>query len=439
MSVWPNSSLGSLVDLRLSSVDKKTSPVERPVRLCNYTDVYKNSFIHGGLGFMDATATDREIANCALYAGDVVITKDSEKHDDIGVPALVRENVPGLVCGYHLAILRPESPDIDGAYLYYALNTWGVQQQFHACANGVTRFGLRKADISLVEIPRPPLSEQRAIARVLGALDDKIEANRRMSATLEGLAQAAFKDWFVDFGPTRAKAAGRAPWLPDPLWSLFPARLVDSELGEIPEGWVVSTIGKEVDVVGGSTPSTKNSSFWNGDVNWVTPKDLSALESPILLQTSRKITDEGLARIGSGLLPRGTVLLSSRAPIGYLVISDIPVAINQGFIGMICRGRISPAYIYLWTATNLHSILEYANGSTFQEISKGNFRPLSIVVPPDDLRTIFDAHTEPLFERIVGNERESRALAGLRDALLPKLISGEIRLDDSAKGLGSTA
>ena len=292
---------------------------------------------------------------------------------------------------------------------------------------------IRPADIEGLTLDLPPLSEQRAIARVLGALDDKIEANRRMSATLEGLAQAAFKDWFVDFGPVRAKAAGRAPWLPAPLWSLFPDRLVDSELGEIPEGWVVSTIGKEVDVVGGSTPSTKNSSFWNGDVNWVTPKDLSALESPILLQTSRKITDEGLARIGSGLLPRGTVLLSSRAPIGYLAISDIPVAINQGFIGMICRGRISPAYIYLWTATNLHSILEYANGSTFQEISKGNFRPLSIVVPPDDLRTIFDAHTEPLFERIVGNERESRALSALRDALLPRLVSGEIRLDDATE------
>ena len=310
-------------------------------------------------------------------------------------------------------------------FKYYALSTLGLATMNTDSAVP----GLNRDDFHAREIQTPPIPEQRAIARVLGALDDKIEANRRMSAALEGLAQAVFKDWFVDFGPVRAKAAGRGRYLPDALWSLFPDRLVDSEAGEIPEGWVVSTIGKEVDVVGGSTPSTKNSSFWNGSVNWVTPKDLSTLKSPILLQTSRKITDEGLARIGSGLLPRGTVLLSSRAPIGYLAISDIPVAINQGFIAMICRGRISPAYIYLWTAMNLHSILEYANGSTFQEISKGNFRPLSIVVPPDDLRTIFDAHTEPLFKRIVGNERESRALAGLRDALLPRLVSGEIRLD----------
>ena len=316
-------------------------------------------------------------------------------------------------------------------FLYYWLKANTEALERHAV--GTTFRELPGSVLKRIRIPLPPLPEQRAVGRVLGVLDDKIEANRRMSATLEGLAQAAFKDWFVDFGPVRAKAAGRARYLPAPLWSLFPDRLVDSGMGEIPEGWVVSTIGKEVDVVGGSTPSTKNSSFWNGDVNWVTPKDLSALESPILLQTSRKITDEGLARIGSGLLPRGTVLLSSRAPIGYLAISDIPVAINQGFIAMICRGRISPSYIYLWTSMNLHSILEYANGSTFQEISKGNFRPLSIVVPPDDLRTIFDAHTEPLFERIVGNERESRALAGLRDVLLPRLVSGEIRLDDAAE------
>ena len=121
-------------------------------------DVYNNSFISSRLDFMEATANEREIANCSLFAGDVVITKDSEKHDDIGVPALVCEDIPKLVCGYHLAILRPRLPVVEGTYLYYALlNDPRVQQQFHSYANGVTRFGLRKADIGLVgSLPAPP-------------------------------------------------------------------------------------------------------------------------------------------------------------------------------------------------------------------------------------------------------------------------------------------
>ena len=206
---WPLVALKDLIDLRLSSVDKKSKANEHDVRLCNYMDVYKNSFIHSGMDFMAATATKREITKCSLVKGDVLITKDSEKHDDIGVPALIREDVPDLVCGYHLAILRSNSSRVDGTYLFYALSNRETQHQFHSFANGITRFGLRKADIGLVEIPLPPPEEQRKIAHVLGTLDDKIELNRRMNETLEAMARALFKSWFVDFEPVRAKMEGR--------------------------------------------------------------------------------------------------------------------------------------------------------------------------------------------------------------------------------------
>ena len=194
---------------------RKTKPGETPVRLCNYTDVYYNQYIRSDMDFMAATATDREISRCSLFDGDVVITKDSEKDDDIGVPAYVSENIDDLVCGYHLVILRPKSDKIDGQYLFYSLGAREAQHQFHARANGVTRFGLRKADIGTISVPLPPLSEQRRIARILGAFDDKIELNRRMNETLEEMARAIFKDWFVDFGPVRAKMEGREAYLPE--------------------------------------------------------------------------------------------------------------------------------------------------------------------------------------------------------------------------------
>ena len=314
---------------------------------------------------------------------------------------------------------------------------------FHAYSDKAAVPGLNRNDLHQANVLFPPLPEQRAIAATLGALDDKIELNRKMNATLEAMARALFRDWFVDFGPTRAKMAqsasgaktandARAPTLSPDLWSLFPDRLDDE--GK-PEGWEVSTIGDEVRVVGGSTPSTKEPDFWDGGINWATPKDLSNLAAPVLLETSRTITEPGLAKISSGLLPVGAVLLSSRAPIGYLAIAEVPVAINQGFIGMICDKRISNVFAWLWTLENMEAILAKANGSTFQEISKGNFRPLPVVVAPAPILQAFETVAQPLYQRIAQNERESRTLAQTRDLLLPRLMSGALRVAGAERRL----
>ena len=437
---WPTAPLGQVTELTLSSVDKKTKPHERAVLLCNYMDVYSNTFIRSDLDFMTATATEREIQRCALWPGDVVITKDSEQYDDIGVPALVRDDIDNLVCGYHLAILRPLRESIYGHYLLYALQIENVQHQFHAYANGVTRFGLRKDDILRVEIPLPPLSEQHAIARVLGALDDKIEANRRMNETLEAMARTLFKSWFVDFDPVRAKAEGRDTGLPDHIADLFPDRLVDSELGKIPEGWEISEIGAEVDAVGGATPSTKEPAYWiGGKLHWATPKDLAKLRSPVLLETNSKITDAGIKKISTGLLPTGTVLLSSRAPIGYLAIAEVPTAINQGFIAMICRKRLPNIYVLFWCHENLDYIKAISVGSTFAEINKKSFRPIPVLVPPKGVLALYEDAVRPLYNRIVANVRESAPVAEARDILLPKLVSGEIRPGEALERLESAA
>ena len=296
----------------------------------------------------------------------------------------------------------------------------------------------------LAEIPYPSLdrTQQRAIAHVLGTLDDKIELNRRMNETLEEMARALFKSWFVDFDPVRAKIEGRwrrgqsLPGLPADLYDLFPDCLVPSELGEIPERWEVKPLGDVAEVVGGTTPSTKIPEYWDGGTHcWATPKDLSNLSVPVLLDTERKITDAGLDRIGSGLLPRGTVLLSSRAPIGYLAISEVPVAINQGFIAMPPRDGISNLFLLYWCNAFHEEIVNHANGSTFLEISKRNFRRIPAVMPSESVMAGFDKVARSLHERIVSNEQDSRTLAVQRDALLPNLVSGAIGI--SVGGLRS--
>ncbi|ADD29203.1 restriction endonuclease subunit S [Meiothermus ruber] len=307
-----------------------------------------------------------------------------------------------------------------------------------AAVPGINRNHLHQARV----IVPTDVGEQRAIAHILGTLDDKIELNRRMSETLEAMARALFKSWFVDFDPVRAKMEGRwqrgqsLPGLPAHLYDLFPDRLVDSELGEIPEGWGVKSIGDLAEVVGGSTPKTECAEFWDGGTHhWVTPKDLSGLSMPVLLDTERKITDAGLAQISSGLLPRGTVLLSSRAPIGYLAIAEVPVAVNQGFIAMKPRQGVSNLFLLRWARAAHDEILSHANGSTFLEISKASFRPIRVVTPPTPIMDAFDQFSRPMYGKVVENALESRTLAALRDALLPKLISGEIRVKDAERFL----
>ncbi len=325
--------------------------------------------------------------------------------------------------------LRPKV-ELDTKWAYYQLLT----QNINGMDSGSAIPSTSREDFYSLPVDVPPLDEQRAIAHVLGTLDDKIELNRRMNKTLEAMARALFRSWFVDFDPVRAKMEGRwrsgesLPGLPAHLHPLFPDRLVPSELGDIPEGWEVLRAGEAVTVGGGSTPSTKEPSYWDGEHCFATPKDLSLLQAPVLASTARKLTDAGVARIRSGLLPPGTVLLSSRAPIGYLAITETPVAINQGIVAMVCDGPIGAQYALNWTRVNMDAIEARASGTTFAEISKSSFRDLPFLTPSGPVHAAYEATTGPLYRRVSGVARQSRALAAQRDTLLPQLVSGEWRV-----------
>ncbi|ARW12071.1 MULTISPECIES: restriction endonuclease subunit S [Acetobacter] len=329
-----------------------------------------------------------------------------------------------------MVAIRPDKQKIEPNYLFAALRSPFIQDAIERMHVGTMIPHFKKGDFSKLLIPIPDKKIQKSIGDIYIKFEQKIDLNRRTNETLEAMARALFRDWFVDFGPTRAKMAGEAPYLAPELWELFPDRLDDE--GK-PEGWHISPIGDETDIVGGSTPSTSNSIFWNGNHYWATPKDLSGLNSPVLSDTSRKITDEGLTQISSGLLPSGSVLLSSRAPVGYTAITTVPLAINQGFIGVKCTQSLSAPYVLLWMKESMELILQNANGSTFQEISKKNFRPLPIIKASHDLLKAFDTQSQGIFDKIIVSDAESRTLTQLRDLLLPKLMSGEISIRDAEK------
>jgi len=334
-----------------------------------------------------------------------------------------------------VGIITLDGARADPYFIHYVLQSphcrsWVARS---AAQSAQPNFNLK--EIGDLPIPNLPLHLQQGVSNALKALDDRIDLLRQTNTTLETIAQALFKSWFVDFDPVHAKAEGRDPEAMDAATAaLFPSEFEDSELGPIPKGWRVDEIGNAVKCLGGGTPSTKEDAYWiDGEHHWVTPKDLAALQAPVLTATSRRITDAGLSRISSGLLPRGTLLMSSRAPIGYLALAGIPTAINQGFIAMPPGRTLPPVYLFFWTRANMDAIKQKANGSTFMEISKSAFRPIKLCVPLPRLVDAFVAVASPLMDRIEANEHHRVALTELRDTLLPRLISGKLRLPEAAE------
>jgi type I restriction enzyme S subunit len=335
-----------------------------------------------------------------LEDGDLLFARQSLVLAGAGKCSIFMSDNEPVTYEGHIIRARLNKKIADPFFYYYFFNSPIGRNAIEGIVEQVAAAGVRGTDLAKLNVPKFPLPEQRAIAGILGALDDKIELNRRMNRTLESMARAVIGEMMKD------------------------------------EGEKETTIGEVVTVVGGSTPSTKNPAFWEGgDIHWATPKDLAPLQSPILLDTNSRITELGLQQISSGLLPVGTVLLSSRAPIGYLAITQIPTAINQGFIAIKCTNEVPNYFILNWLKDNMEEIIGRANGTTFLEISKSNFRPMPIFIPSPEKMQEFVNTVEPMYQKIVANLKESRTLASLRDTLLPKLMRGEVRVKDVERNL----
>jgi type I restriction enzyme S subunit len=406
-------------------------------------------FLNGDIPFISAS----DLSNEKLYSVSTFSNKITEscynrlrsgkvKNGDIllclrgslGKLGVVNGDLVAAIAS-SLVIVRPRET-VNRDFLFQWMKSTEFQSTLSSLDNGSVQGNLSVRNISGVRLPDFSEKQQHTIAHILGTLDDKIELNQKMNQTLGDIAKAVFKSWFVDFDPVRSKAEGRPTGLPAEISDLFPDNLVDSEIGEIPAGWALKTIGDIADCVGGGTPSTKNPEFWDNGIHaWTTPKDLSNSRSIHLMQTDRKITDHGLKKISSGLLSAGTVLMSSRAPVGYLALTTEPTAINQGYIALRPKGTVSNYYLLLWCDTNLSEIKSRASGTTFAEISKASFRPIRALAPHDDVMSAFHRIVSPIYERVHISSKETQLLEDLRDTLLPKLISGELRIPDAEKFL----
>ena len=346
-----------------------------------------------------------EVAKCLIPANSICVSCIGS---DLGkVVKTDRE----LVTNQQINTIVPHS-NIDSDFVYYLMCIVGKELNYISKTSTAVPI-INKSTFSDWDIVIPREKEdQRRIASILSSLDRKIELNNKINADLEEMAQAIFKNWFVDFEPFKD------------------GKFVDSELGMIPEGWKVGRLDEIADIVGGSTPSKAKPEYYTQKgIAWLTPKDLSNHPAVYTSRGEIDITEEGYNSTSTKLMPKGTILFTSRAPIGYISIAQNDICTNQGFKSLVPK-KAGTCFLYCFLKYVTPVIENKSTGSTFKEASGSLMKSLQVIMPEQKVFEDFETIVSPLFARIESLEKENSRLSTLRDTLLPRLMSGELEVPE---------
>lgn len=304
-------------------------------------------------------------------------------------------------------VIDPKKADF--RYVYYYLK--GSYDNLVALKLGGSQQNLNAATIRSFPIYVPALEIQRKIAAVLAAYDDLIEANRRRIALLERMAEELYREWFVRLR--------------------FPGHAKTKITKGLPAGWSLVKTADAFPFTGGGTPSKDVSRYWqDGTVNWFTPSDITAAEGIFLNDSGDKCTEEGFAESSSKMFPAYSVMMTSRATIGALGINLTPACTNQGFITCIPNERYPLPFLYHWLKLGKAHFELLSVGATFAELTKGTFKRIPVLTPPQAIMDTFAKAEAPLFQQIENLLRQNAHLQRTRDLLLPRLISGKLSVED---------
>ena len=396
-----------------------------PYSLIRSQNVYNDGFTSAGLAYI-SEGQAAALANVEVHAGDVLVNITG---DSVARACQVDAQVLPARVNQHVAIVRPKKQTLDPTFLRYWFVTNETQNHLLALASaGATRPALTKAMLENLIVPAPDIDEQRAIAAILSILDDKIELNRRMNETLEASARALFRDWFVDFGPTRAKAEVRPAYLAPALWSLFPDRF-DGD--GTPHGWERESLIDQAHWVNGAAYK---------DMHFVDQRDglpvvkIAELKAGVTAQTKFTNTDLGARyRIDDGEL----LFSWSGNPdtsIDAFVWTGGAAWLNQHIFAVRENGKRAKAELFVllkWLMPEFAEIARNKQTTGLGHVTKDDMRRLQVVVPSRAVREAFSKRVIPIFDQLLSNITESGTLAATRDALLPKLMSGELRVRDA--------
>jgi len=338
--------------------------------------------------------------------------------------------------------------NLDALFLSYWFKSPIGQWTLESVMIGSAQKAITIDSVRNLEIELPPLSEQKRIAHILGTLDDKIELNRKMNATLEAMAQALFKSWFVDFDPVIDNALRAGTPIPEPLQAraetrqkaltennntpaphdhLFPNTFTESEdLGWIPEGWDNKPLDELIILIGGGTPKTSIEEYWNGDIPWFSVVDAPRYSDVFVIDTNKKITTEGVNNSSTKVLRSGTTIISARGTVGKCALVGTKMAMNQSCYGILGADNISDEYIYYSIRHYVSDLQQRGHGSVFNTITRDTFKSINVPFSSTELTQVFSNQASNLLVKIKVNLHQQTELTKLREALLPILLSGKL-------------
>lgn len=381
-----------------------------------------------------------KISKSSLNEGDVVIVRTGQP----GTACVIPTDIGPLNCS-DLVIVRPDKNKVNPHYLAFYFNSMAKNYVGNQLVGAIQQhFNIGSAKEMLINLP--PISIQKEIANTLHNLNRKIELNNRITAELEAMAKLLYDYWFVQFdfpiSKEQAKAMGN-PNLECKPYKASGGKMVWSEelKRAVPEGWEVGAVNDLGEIVGGSTPSTQDpSNFDRSGTPWITPKDLSLnTGNKFITKGELCVTTEGIKNASLKIMPPGTILLSSRAPIGYMAIARENTTSNQGFKNIVPTKGYSSEVLYYLVRNLLPVIEQNASGSTFKEISGSVLKAIKLVLPTKALSVKLTTILQPIFAKQDILEQENKKLAELRDWLLPMLMSGQVKLKDVQNQLSMAA
>lgn len=350
---------------------------------------------------------DEALRKGKLKRGDIVYTT----RGTVGNAGYYNSNVPyeNVRINSGMVILRANVEIVDARFLYQILKSEYYRPYFKQYCTGSAQPQLPIKNFSQIYLNVPDIKTQHRIADIVSAYDDLIKNNQRQIKLLEEAAQRLYKEWFVDLR--------------------FPGHENTKIVDGVPEGWRVASIADICDTVGGGTPSTKIQSYYEkGDILWVTPTDITRNFSLALLDTEKKITPEGLKNSSANMLPAETILMTSRASVGFFGMCKYEVCTNQGFISCIPKRENLQMYLLFNLKSRVEEIRQKAGGSTYLEISKTVFRELKIILPKDEVLAEYQKNVHDFFDEIYCRTEMIKSLVDMRNRLLPKLMSGEVEV-----------
>ena len=393
--------------------------------------VLRNQNIKGGRldltapSYTDETHYLGRIRRADPQEGDIVITREAPMGEVCQIPASLK-----CCLGQRQVLLRPDPNKVDSRFFLYALQSTYVQQQIAWNeGTGSTVSNLRIPVLEALKVPTPPIKVQRDVALILGSIDDRIALLRETNATLEAIAQALFKSWFVDFDPVRARAEGLEPEGMDATTAaLFPDRFDESELGLVPKGWRVRGIDEACELGRGSSPRPIQQ-FMGGDVPWIKIADATASDGMFVFETKEMIIKDGVKN--SVKVQPGDLIMSNSASCGITVFVELDGCIHDGWLYFKNYQFINKNFLFFWLRKIADHLVHIADGSVQKNLNIALVSSQKIICPSADVLQAFEIIAGPLLGRVRENCIQARALTQLRDTLLPRLISGQLRLPEA--------